>query len=59
MQMVNVYIKHQIPNSLFCKLNNLGFELHVYLYKNLDIELNEFTQDLIIALKINANGKYI
>ena len=57
--MVNVYIKHQIPNSLFCKLINLGFELHVYLYKNLDIELNEFTQDLIIALKINANGKYI
>ena len=58
--MVNVYIKHQIPNSLFCKLINLKWDLYNYLFEILNNENNNTLRwDLNPILTTNANGEYI
>jgi hypothetical protein len=57
MQMENIFTEHEIPNSFLSKFSILKVDLHLYLDDNLYDEIHTLSQDLEIALKINANGE--
>jgi len=57
MQMENIFTEHEIPNSFLYKFSILKVDLHLYLDDNLYDEIHTLSQDLEIALKINANGE--
>jgi hypothetical protein len=55
--MENIFTEHEIPNSFLYKFSILKVDLHLYLDDNLYDEIHTLSQDLEIALKINANGE--
>jgi hypothetical protein len=58
MQMVNIFNELIISMDDFFILN-IEWDLYNYISDNLYIEIHTLSQDLSIALKTNANGKYI
>ena len=56
--MKNIFNKLIISMDDFFILN-IEWDLYNYISDNLYIEIHTLSQDLSIALKTNANGKYI
>jgi hypothetical protein len=57
MQMENEFERNNLQKNYFSMLLDMDYGLYNYIDDNLYDEIHTLSQDLEIALKINANGE--